>query len=326
MELARLRASGSLGHTPNRMNKFSRKLGLALIGFQLFIARAPWHLSAQVATNFPAAMPPNYLKTNGENVTIGGIMVKTNSPLNTDYFKQFMWRESQVWKLGSSKATNATDQMVAGAWGLIKDYPKEVNGYQILMAATDDYGYLGEPAKARAVANELIASPAPENFKVWMQGFLNRLDAHGKPVELKFTAVDGRAVDLAQLRGKVVLVDFWSTHCGPCVAELPRVKAAYEKFHEQGFEVVGISCDTDKKDLKDYVQRHGIPWPQYFDSQQQTDNKFTVAFGIDGIPHMFLVDKKGSLRFDDVRANDHYHPKDETAGFEETIAKLLAEN
>jgi len=138
-------------------------------------------------------------------------------------------------------------------------------------------------------------------------------------VTIRFTAVDGREVDLSKLRGKVVLVDFWGTHCGPCVAELPRVKTAYEKFHDQGFEVIGISCDTDKKELEDYVQQHGIPWPQYFDGHQQSDNKFTVAFGIDGIPHMFILDTNGCLRFDDVRA------KGAKTNFEDKIKSLLDE-
>ena len=91
---------------------------------------------------------------------------------------------------------------------------------------------------------------------------------------MQFMAVDGREVDLAELRGKVVLVDFWGTHCGPCVEELPRVKAAFEKFHAQGFEVIGISCDTDRKELEKYVKQHGISWPQYFDGKKQGDNEF----------------------------------------------------
>jgi len=66
-------------------------------------------------------------------------------------------------------------------------------------------------------------------------------------------------------------------------------------------------------------------WPQYFDSKQQDDNKFTVEFGVDGTPHMFLVDRQGVLRFDNVRASDKYHPKDDTTSFEEKIVRLLAE-
>jgi peroxiredoxin len=157
------------------------------------------------------------------------------------------------------------------------------------------------------------------------KGFLHRLNSANQPVNIKFKAVDGREVDLPQLRGKVVLVDFWATTCGPCKAELPRVKAAYDQFHAQGFEIIGVSCDTDKEMLNRFVKEKELPWPQYYDGQQQTKNNIAQDFGVDGIPHMFLVDKQGLLRFDNVRANDKYHPKGETADFEEIIAKLLAE-
>jgi peroxiredoxin len=270
-------------------------------------------------------MDPNFVQTNGEFVRIGNILIKTNSPSNTEEFKQFHWKMQQLHKIMNSDATNRIDLFVEGARQLIKDYPKEANGYQFLMSAIEDYGFLGEEAKARALAAELADGSAPERFKLWAKGFLNRLDSSGKPVSLKFTAVDGREVDLAQMRGKVVLVDFWGGHCAPCVEELPRVKAAWKTFHAQGFEVIGISCDTDKKELEEYVKQHGISWPQYYDGKQQSENKLTVSFGIDGIPHMFLVDKTGLLRFDNVRARDDVRSKTDTISFEDKISKLLAE-
>ncbi len=231
--------------------------------------------------------------------------------------KVFMARMNKLWRdYNSDSTTNAQKSLFEGGRALQADYPHEINGYQIMMCAIED---CTNQVQARAWAKELIDSPAPENFKLWYKGVLYRLDSQGKPVTIRFTSVDGREVDFSKLRGKVVLVDFWGTHCGPCVAELPRVKTAYEKFHDQGFEVIGISCDTDKKELLDYVQQHGIPWPQYFDGHQQHDNKFTVAFGIDGIPHMFILDKKGCLRFDDVRA------KGAKTDFEDKIEGLLVE-
>jgi thiol-disulfide isomerase/thioredoxin len=265
-----------------------------------------------------------FVKTNGEYVTIGNAMFKTNSPANTDEFKHYMWRDQELMKIGNSGATNALDLMVEGAWGLARDYPNRENGYDILMGAIEDYQYEAKVAKSRALADELLASSAPEKFKLWAKGFLNRLDSHGKPVSLKFTAVDGREVDLANLKGKVVLVDFWATTCGPCVKELPMVKAASDKFLEQGFEVIGISCDTDKKRLNKFLKEKQIFWPQYFDGKG-FNNKYSMKFGIDGIPHMFLIDKHGFLRFDNVRANDKYRPKGDTTSFDEKITKLLAE-
>jgi hypothetical protein len=261
-------------------------------------------------------MAKNYVQTNGEYVKIGGISVKTNSPLNTEKFKQFKWRDDELWKIQNSHEPDAMDKFVKGAWALAKDYPDKANGYQDIMAATEDYEYLGQPDKARTLAKELINSTAPERFKIWAKGLLNRLDSIGKPVSLQFTAVDGREVDLANMKGKVVLVDFWESD-----QELPQVKAAYDKFHAQDFEVIGIYCYQDRKQMNNILKEKGYPWPQFFDGQ---NGKFTHDFGIDG-EHMFLVDKKGCLRFDNVRVGDDVHPKGDTTNFEEKISTLLAE-
>src|SRR5256714_11288190 len=136
----------------------------------------------------------------------------------------------------------------------------------------------------------------------------------GKPLVMKFKAVDGQEVDLSKLQGKVVLIDFWATWCGPCRAELPNVKAAYEKLHPKGFEIVGISFDRNKKDLQSFVAKEKMAWPQYSDGLYWK-NKIGVKYGIEGIPTMWLVDKKGNLREMEVREN-----------LASRVEKLLAEN
>jgi thiol-disulfide isomerase/thioredoxin len=115
-----------------------------------------------------------------------------------------------------------------------------------------------------------------------------------KPLEMKFTAMDGAEVDLSKMRGKVVLVDFWATWCGPCVAELPNVLAAYSKLHDKGFEIIGISFDDDKKKLENFVKEKGMAWPQYFDGKGW-QNQFGQQYGINSIPRMWLVNKQGMV-------------------------------
>jgi thiol-disulfide isomerase/thioredoxin len=119
-------------------------------------------------------------------------------------------------------------------------------------------------------------------------------DLKTKPFDLKFTAVDGSEVDFAKLRGKVVLIDFWATWCGPCVAELPHVLEAYKKLHDKGFEIVGISLDKDKKKLETFTKEKGMTWPQHFDGQGW-QNEISSKFGIKSIPAMWMLDKKGML-------------------------------
>lgn len=126
------------------------------------------------------------------------------------------------------------------------------------------------------------------------------------PLAMSFTAADGREVDLAKLRGKVVLVDFWAVWCGPCREEIPNVVANYEKYHAQGFEVVGISFDRapnpekpwksarTKEQVLAFTKEQGMPWPQYYDGSYW-DNPYGKQYAIRGIPAMFLLDQNGMV-------------------------------
>jgi thiol-disulfide isomerase/thioredoxin len=200
-------------------------------------------------------------------------------------------------------------EVEANLRALQKDFPDSPDVYQIMLMVMSE-----SPAdKAKAFGKEILDGPAPEQIKEQAKSALKQLEAVGKPLDVKFTAVDGREVDLTKMKGKVVLVDFWATWCGPCMGELPHVKAAYEKLHPQGFEIVGISFDEDKDALNKTLKEKEMTWAQYFDGTGW-GNKYGKEFGIQGIPAMWLVDKQGNLR--DINARE---------GLEGRVTKLLAE-
>jgi thiol-disulfide isomerase/thioredoxin len=192
---------------------------------------------------------------------------------------------------------------------LQKEYPDRPEIYEGLLQVAQGIG--GE--KSVTILKEVAASNAPEQLKKMAASVLKTQERIGQPLDIKFKSVDGREVDLAKLKGKVVLVDFWATWCAPCVAEVPKVVETYGKLHPKGFEIIGISFDQEQEALEQFVKRKQMPWPQYFDGEGW-GNKFGREYGISGIPAMWLVDKKGNLR--DLNAREDLAGK---------VEKLLAE-
>ncbi|MBW8040758.1 MAG: redoxin domain-containing protein [Planctomycetes bacterium] len=125
----------------------------------------------------------------------------------------------------------------------------------------------------------------------------------GKPLgELKFTSTKGEQIDISQYKGKVVLVDFWAVWCGPCIGELPNVKRTYNKYHDDGFEIIGISLDRSREKLEKFIEENDMPWPQYFDGKGW-DNEISTSFDIQSIPSTFLLDGQGIVRYANLRGS-----------------------
>ncbi len=123
-------------------------------------------------------------------------------------------------------------------------------------------------------------------------------------------------VSLDQLKGKVVLVDFWATWCGPCRMSIPGVEQMYQKHHARGLEVLGVSIDTDPSGIPDFVRDMKMTYP----AGQVIDPQLANAYDIGSIPLTVLVDRKGHVRW----KQSGFSPELEVA-LEETIKKLLEE-
>ncbi|MBV9868334.1 MAG: redoxin domain-containing protein [Abitibacteriaceae bacterium] len=111
-----------------------------------------------------------------------------------------------------------------------------------------------------------------------------------------FTAKDlaGQSVSLEQYKGKVVLLDFWATWCGPCVASMPDVIKAYNKYNSQGFEVVGISLDQSRDDLNQFLKDQSVPWRQIC-SGEGWAGPIPRRYGVTAIPFTLLIGRDGRI-------------------------------
>jgi thiol-disulfide isomerase/thioredoxin len=114
--------------------------------------------------------------------------------------------------------------------------------------------------------------------------------------------LDGKALSIAGYKGKVVMVDFWATWCPPCRDEVPNVASVYQKYHDKGFEIIGVSLDRegDKDKLISFTKDHNMPWRQYFDGKYW-NNDLAVKYGVRSIPATFLLDGSGKIIASNVR-------------------------
>ncbi len=154
--------------------------------------------------------------------------------------------------------------------------------------------------KAKAFITRVKSDFAGSQASPQLNQFLDQLGSDlylpgvGDTMDFAFTDLNGEDVDLATMQDKVILIDFWATWCGPCIASMPELKEAYASFHEKGFEIIGISLDENLGDLETFLSENEIPWPQYFDAQGG-ENELAQRYGIRRIPATFLVGKGGII-------------------------------
>lgn len=172
----------------------------------------------------------------------------------------------------------------------------------LMMEIGQSLEYGGDPqfaAQLYQMAGPLFAKstqPKVVEYAKSFAGIARRLTLLGNKMELHGTLLDGTPLDWASYQGKVVLVDFWASWCGPCRAELPNVLKAYQQYHDKGFEVVGISLDTDKEATEAYIKDQEIPWVTLYDAEQGGwDHPMAVHYGIQGIPTVILVGADGKV-------------------------------
>jgi thiol-disulfide isomerase/thioredoxin len=119
----------------------------------------------------------------------------------------------------------------------------------------------------------------------------------GEAYPFTLTTIDGRKIHSENLKGKVVLIDCWATWCSPCMALMPELKELYEKWHQRGLEIVGISFDRDVETVRKACKSHALTWPQVFvPDDEKLRDLWREACGIGAIPRVLIIDQQGILQ------------------------------
>lgn len=204
----------------------------------------------------------------------------------------------------SAMGDGKTDDAMKAIDAFIKLAPHDDRASQLLWVTAQQVEK--SPEKKAKLYKRLAAEFPKSQFAPMAEAQLKLSEAIGKPFELSFKdAVKGKEISMKDLKGKVVVIDFWATWCGPCVAEMPNMKKLYAEYKEKGVEFIGVSLDAPKDEggldkLKEFVEKNEITWPQYYQGNGW-ESEFSKSWGISSIPAVFIVDAEGKLHSTEAR-------------------------
>jgi thiol-disulfide isomerase/thioredoxin len=236
-------------------------------------------------------MPPAGPNERMLNQEIADVLARTrNEKLKAE--AHFARAQAGLYK---SQQTGVLD--LSGVDEFVKLYPKDPRADYLLYMAT----FVARDEKAKQALEDRILENYPKSRSAEsILGTRRQRAAIGKPFDLEFTdAISGSAVSMKNLKRKVVIIDFWATWCGPCIAQMPHMKQLYARYHDQGLEIIGVSLDVSKEEggldnLKQFVKTNGLAWPQFYQGKFW-DGDFSRSWGISAIPAVFVVDTDGNL-------------------------------
>jgi len=231
------------------------------------------------------------------------------------------WLSLSRW-VGASGDAKAQEVVLDEVVGLAKDIVKanaaQENVADVLMMMSQ-LGSANDAMskKALAVVKEHLTSESAKQAVAKMEAEAAQRAFIGRPIRISGRTHTGANFSIRSWRGKVILVDFWATWCGPCRESRPELKKLYETYNSKGLEIVGVSNDSSDSRVAAFIKEQSIPWTQLRESTQNDDDNehpFSKQYGVEAIPTVFLIDAKGNLRYVDGHED-----------LENKVKKLLAE-
>jgi len=245
-----------------------------------------------------------YNKRNAELGKIAANILKAEKDTSSEAYRMasFYALQGVASEIGAAKADTEKKRLLQKAIDLVKSKGKpeslDARSASTIARALERSGAKDLAKEAYNGFADLFANSDDATLKRYAEmfrGSVRRMELVGNEMKLTGTTFEGEAFDLSSLKGKVVLVDFWATWCPPCRAEYPGMKANYEKYHDQGFEIVGVSLDRDRKALEKYITDKKVPWITLHEKEAGGRHPAAARYGITGIPTMILIGRDGKV-------------------------------
>jgi peroxiredoxin len=199
---------------------------------------------------------------------------------------------------------------VAQCWALVFDgrvQKEDVAGAKDALAKVKEYD--------EEMYNQLAPQfPDVEKTIQTRKEAQTRLQPGKEPFPIAAKDINGKAVSLADLKGRVVVIDFWASWCGPCMAEMPKLVELYREKHDEGLEILGVSLDQNEDALRGALKEQGMTWPIIAD-YGGWQSALAKQWGIRAIPATYVLDRKGVIRHVNLRGEQ----------LVETVKKMVAE-
>ncbi|KAA0137404.1 redoxin domain-containing protein [Gimesia chilikensis] len=176
----------------------------------------------------------------------------------------------------------------------IKKYPNSDDSAEAMLQLAVTQEFSGKVAESKKWYTKLVESHASSEAGTRGAGALRRMNLAGQELELSGKGLAGGGIDAKQYRGKVLLVIFWSSWCKPCTEDLPQIQDLYNKYHSQGFDVLGINLDATPELAEAYIKQHKVAWA-HIHEEGGLESAPARDFGVISLPTMFLVDKSGKV-------------------------------
>lgn len=175
----------------------------------------------------------------------------------------------------------------------ISDYPTTADAAEAMLQLAISQEFMGQEDDAKKWYVRIVKEFPDSAAAKKAAGAQTRLDSVGKPITLVGQSPAGSPVDLAKFKGKVVLIQYWATWCGPAKADMATLKELWNK-HGRSFTIIGVSLDNSVKDLNAYLGENPLPWPQIYE-EGGLDSRPANVLGILTVPTMILVDQQGKV-------------------------------